>query len=79
MIGDDSGEVIVGSKLIIPLVVPSEICTSEALLAGDVQGGVPFGLFGRGAKTFDGGEMGVVCNCGGDNGGGINCCSKTGA
>ena len=70
---------IYGSKLNIPSGVPSETCPSETLLAGDVLGVVKFGLVGWGALTFGGGEIGEICNCGGDNGGGICCYSKTGA
>lgn len=77
--GDDSSEVISGSKSNIPSGVPSETCPSETLLAGDILGVLMFGLFGWGTKNFGGGDMGVFCNCGGDNGGGIDCCSKTGA
>ena len=74
--GDDYGEVISCSKSNIPLVDPSETCSSEELLARDVRGGETFGLIGWGAETFYGGEMGAICNCGGDDGGGINDCSK---
>lgn len=70
--GDDSGEVISGSNSNIPSGVPSETCPSETLLAEDVLVVVKFGLFGCGAETVDGGEMGVVCNRAGDNGGGIS-------
>lgn len=35
-----------------------------------------FGLVGRGAETVNGGEVGVFCNYEGDDGGGINECSK---
>ena len=78
MTGDDSGKVIYGSKSNIPSGVPSETCPLETLLVGDVLGGVTFGLVGWGAETFDGGEMGVVCNCEGEDGSGINGCSKIG-
>lgn len=77
--GEDSSELIVGSKSNIPSGVPSETCSSETLLTRDVLDGVTFGLFSWGAETFDGGEMDVVCICRGDNGGGVNCCSKIGA
>lgn len=77
--GDDSGEVIYGSKSNISLRVPSETSPSKTFLVGDVLGGVTFGLFSWGEETVGGGEMGVICNCGGDNSGGIDCCSKTGA
>lgn len=65
--GDDSGEVISGSKSNISSGVPSKTCPLETLLAGDVLGGVTFRLVGWGSETYDGGEMDVVCNCGGDN------------
>lgn len=48
MMEDDSGEVISSSKSNIPSGVPSETCSSETLLAGDVLGGVTFGLVGWG-------------------------------
>lgn len=67
------------SKSNIPIGVSSETCPSETLLVGDVLGVVKFGLVGWGALTFGGGEMGEFCNCGGDDGGGIYCYSKTGA
>ena len=78
MMEDDFCEVNDGLKSNIPSGVPSKTCSLEALLAEDVRGGVTFGLFGWGAETFDGGEMGIICNYGGDNGGGINFCSKIG-
>lgn len=76
---DDSSEVISFSKSNIPSGVPSKTCPSEKLLAGYVLGVVKFGLFGWGAEIVGGGEMGVVCNYGGYNGGGIGCYSKAGA
>lgn len=78
MMRDDSGEVTSGSKSNIPSGVPSETCPSETLLAGDVLGGVTFRLVSWGAKKINGGEVGVFCNCGGDDGGGITDCSKIG-
>lgn len=77
--GDYYGDVISGSKSNIPSGVPLVTCSSETLLAEDVLGVVTFGLFGWGAETVSGGEMGVIFNYGGDNGGGINFSSKTGA
>lgn len=76
MMGDDYGDVIYGSNSNIPSGVLSETCPSETLLERDILGGVKFGLVGWGAETFDGGEMGVGCNCRGDDGYGINGYSK---
>lgn len=52
--------------------VPSETCPSETLIVGDVLHGVTFGLVGWRVETINGSDVGVFCNSGGDDGGGIN-------
>lgn len=60
-----------------PSGVPSDTCPSETL-EGDVLGVVIFGFVGWGA-LIHGGEMGGFCNCVGDGGDGIFCCSDKGS